>query len=176
MLDSRIVPGNNEFYMAVISGHGRWNDLTSNYGWSGFIVETPLDMKADAQMEYNGKIYKFYKSALPYATAERFCKETGGGLVKIGTKEENDAIAQKIKEIKGSFYIGASDEKKEGTFVWRDGTALTYSNWSSGEPNNSEGAGAETTRLFMKTVSGMMCMAGMQQLVLSLSMIKRQSR
>ena len=135
--------GNNEFYMAVISGHGRWNDLPSNYGWSGFIVETPLDMKADAQMEYNGKIYKFYKSALPYATAERFCKETGGGLVKIETKEENDAIAQKIKEIKGSFYIGASDEKKEGTFVWRDGTALTYSNWSSGEPNNSEGAGAE---------------------------------
>ena len=36
--------GNNEFYMAVISGHGRWNDLPSNYGWSGFIVETPLDM------------------------------------------------------------------------------------------------------------------------------------
>jgi hypothetical protein len=41
-----------------------------------------------------------------------------------------------------SFYlIGASDRDNEGTFIWiggpEEGQVLSYTNWSSGEPNNS---------------------------------------
>ena len=36
-------------------------------------------------------------------------------------------------------FIGATDAVTEGTFLWDDGTALTYTNYRAGEPNNGSG-------------------------------------
>ena len=75
--------GNSEFYMAAIRGHGRWNDMPSSYIYSGFILETPLNLKPAAEITYGNKVYRFYTAGIPYALAERYCKELGGNLVKI---------------------------------------------------------------------------------------------
>lgn len=135
--------GNCEFYMAAICGHGRWNDMPSSYIYSGFILETPLNLKPAAEITYGNKVYRFYTAGIPYALAERYCEELGGNLVKIESEEKNNVIAQKVKELNKTFYIGASDEKEEGKFVWRDGSAVTYTNWSQNEPNNSVDCGGE---------------------------------
>jgi GBS bsp-like repeat./CHAP domain./fibronectin type III domain len=135
--------GNSEFYMAAIRGHGRWNDMPSSYIYSGFILETPLNLKPAAEITYGNKVYRFYTAGIPYALAERYCEELGGNLVKIESEEKNNVIAQKVKELNKTFYIGASDEKEEGKFVWRDGSAVTYTNWSQNEPNNSADCGGE---------------------------------
>lgn len=135
--------GNCEFYMAAIRGHGRWNDMPSSYIYSGFILETPLNLKPAAEITYGNKVYRFYTAGIPYALAERYCEELGGNLVKIESEEKNNVIAQKVKELNKTFYIGASDEKEEGKFVWRDGSAVTYTNWSQNEPNNSVDCGGE---------------------------------
>lgn len=135
--------GNCEFYMAAIRGHGRWNDMPSSYIYSGFILETPLNLKPAAEITYGNKVYRFYTAGIPYALAERYCKELGGNLVKIESEEKNNVIAQKVKELNKTFYIGASDEKAEGKFVWRDGSAVTYTNWSQNEPNNTADCGGE---------------------------------
>ena len=136
--------GDNEFYLAVTQLSGKWNDMPSYFNDGGFIVETPLDMKADAEFECDGKIVKFYKASLPYKVAQRFCEENGGSLVKIDSQEKNDAIAKKVAEIdEWTFFIGATDEKEEGTFVWQDGSPLTYRNWAANEPNNDTICGAE---------------------------------
>lgn len=135
--------GNCEFYMAAIRGHGRWNDMPSSYIYSGFILETPLNLKPAAEITYGNKVYRFYTAGIPYALAERYCEELGGNLVKIESEEKNNVIAQKVKELNKTFYIGASDEKEEGKFVWRDGSAVTYTNWSQNEPNNSADCGGE---------------------------------
>ena len=136
--------GDNEFYLAVTQPSGKWNDMPSYFNDGGFIVETPLDMKADAEFECDGKIVKFYKASLPYKVAQRFCEENGGSLVKIDSQEKNDAIAKKVAEIdEWTFFIGATDEKEEGTFVWQDGSPLTYRNWAANEPNNDTISGAE---------------------------------
>ena len=34
-------------------------------------------------------------------------------------------------------WIGLSDILQEGTFSWRDGTELTYTNWKTSNPNNA---------------------------------------
>ena len=135
--------GNSEFYMAAIRGHGRWNDMPSSYIYSGFILETPLNLKPAAEITYGNKVYRFCTAGIPYALAERYCKELGGNLVKIESEEKNNVIAQKVKELNKTFYIGASDEKAEGKFVWRDGSAVTYTNWSQNEPNNAADCGGE---------------------------------
>lgn len=135
--------GNSEFYMAAICGHGRWNDMPSSYIYSGFILETPLNLKPTAEITYGNKVYRFYTAGIPYALAERYCEELGGNLVKIESEEKNNVIAQKVKELNKTFYIGASDEKEEGKFVWCDGSAVTYTNWSQNEPNNSADCGGE---------------------------------
>lgn len=135
--------GNSEFYMAAIRGHGRWNDMPSSYIYSGFILETPLNLKPAAEITYGNKVYRFYTAGIPYALAERYCEELGGNLVKIESEEKNNVIAQKVKELNKTFYIGASDEKAEGKFVWRDGSAVTYTNWSQNEPNNTADCGGE---------------------------------
>lgn len=135
--------GNSEFYMAAIRGHGRWNDMPSSYIYSGFILETPLNLKPAAEITCGNKVYRFYTAGIPYALAERYCKELGGNLVKIESEEKNNVIAQKVKELNKTFYIGASDEKAEGKFVWRDGSAVTYTNWSQNEPNNTADCGGE---------------------------------
>ena len=135
--------GNSEFYMAATRGHGRWNDMPSSYIYSGFILETSLNLKPAAEITYGNKVYRFYTAGIPYALAERYCKELGGNLVKIESEEKNNVIAQKVKELNKTFYIGASDEKEEGKFVWRDGSAVTYTNWSQNEPNNAADCGGE---------------------------------
>ena len=136
--------GDNEFYLAVTQPSGKWNDMPSYFNDAGFIVETPLNLKADAEFEYDGKIVKFYKASLPYKVAQRFCEENGGSLVKIDSQEKNDAIAKKVAVIdEWTFFIGATDEKEEGTFVWQDGSPLTYRNWAANEPNNDTISGTE---------------------------------
>ena len=82
--------GNSEFYMAAIRGHGRWNDMPSSYIYSGFILETPLNLKPAAEITYGNKVYRFYTAGIPYALAERYCKELGGNLVKIESEEKNN--------------------------------------------------------------------------------------
>lgn len=136
--------GDNEFYLAVTQPSGKWNDMPSYFNDAGFIVETPLNLKADAEFEYDGKIVKFYKASLPYKVAQRFCEENGGSLVKIDSQEKNDAIAKKVAVIdEWTFFIGATDEKEEGTFVWQDGSPLTYRNWAANELNNDTISGTE---------------------------------
>ena len=34
-------------------------------------------------------------------------------------------------------WIGLSDVLQEGTFAWRDGSELTYTNWKTNNPNNA---------------------------------------
>ena len=34
-------------------------------------------------------------------------------------------------------WLGFTDEASEGNYVWVNGDPITYTNWNSGEPNNS---------------------------------------
>ena len=34
------------------------------------------------------------------------------------------------------FWIGINDVSSEGTFKWSDGSALHFTDWATGEPNN----------------------------------------
>ena len=60
-------------------------------------------------------------------------------MVSITSEKEQKFVHENIDYDK-KYYIGLSDFKTEGIFVWMDGSMLTYKNWQNGEPNNYKDA------------------------------------
>ncbi|XP_041911793.1 CD209 antigen-like protein C [Arvicola amphibius] len=66
------------------------------------------------------------------------CQEVGAQLVVIKSDEEQSFLRRMSKK-KGHAWIGLSDQKQEGKWVWIDGSPLRRSMmkyWSPKEPNN----------------------------------------
>ncbi len=92
--------------------------------------------------ERNGHAYAYCPQALPFAQARTTCQSFGGDLVVIEDMAENDFIVAEPTPATmgvGGFWIGLTDAAAEGTFVWVDGTAPTFTAWNMGEPNDGGG-------------------------------------
>jgi hypothetical protein len=75
-----------------------------------------------------------------WAVAESACELYGGHLATFGSSAENSEAAAAAASVRsGGFWIGFTDAAVEGSWAWMDGTAVSYTNWSSGEPNDSGG-------------------------------------
>ena len=70
---------------------------------------------------------------LTWEKARASCWRLGGDLASVGSEEENNFIHGLSKTI--NIWLGGSDSALEGSYVWSDGTAWTYENWTPGEPN-----------------------------------------
>lgn len=100
-----------------------------------------------------GVQFKYEKATLIVITegktwenAEAYAQSLGGHLAMIKNAAMQDYVYNTILANPNvaklsTFWIGATDKAKEGEWRWVDGTLLssTYSNWNSGEPNNSGG-------------------------------------
>jgi hypothetical protein len=75
--------------------------------------------------------YKFFDEAT-YKDARDNCTRLGGYIAMPKTKQESKFLNK--LSVRTSIYIGLTDKKKEGTFVWDDGTSPTYTNWKKGQP------------------------------------------
>ena len=78
--------------------------------------------------------YAVYPQTTNWNNAESICVGIGGHLVTIDDAAENDFIRGLFPS--GNILLGYNDKAVEGTFVWADGSASSYTNWNVGEPNN----------------------------------------
>lgn len=77
-----------------------------------------------------------------WTLAEATAISLGGHLATVEDAAENSWIETNFGNWGGvsrTLWIGFNDAALEGTFVWADGSTSTYTNWNSGEPNNSTG-------------------------------------
>jgi hypothetical protein len=66
------------------------------------------------------------------------CESYGGNLVRIDDAEDNAFVIDLYAATDAGsiwFHAGMTDEAEEGAWVWLDGTASSYRNWDSGQPD-----------------------------------------
>ncbi|MEI6651370.1 MAG: FG-GAP-like repeat-containing protein [Chlorobiaceae bacterium] len=132
-------------YHLQMSG-GVINDLAGT-AYAGISDATTLNFATVAnkfnsngqQLEhYNGHTYQVTSNnLLSWEEAEAEAIAHGGHLVTINDAEENQWLSSAFWQ--QSIWIGLNDIQKEGEWVWVDGSAITYTNWSYGEPDNFAG-------------------------------------
>ncbi len=72
-------------------------------------------------------------------TAQSQANAVGATLLTVCSLAENNAVwnAAQAAGVSGGLWIGYTDQVNEGSWVWQDGNTCTFTNWNSGEPNNS---------------------------------------
>jgi Domain of Unknown Function (DUF1080)/Lectin C-type domain len=93
--------------------------------------------------EFRGKHYKVFPQTLSWRQARSRCRELGGHLA-IVKDEEQDRFLTRLVGDRGldTAWLGATDEKVEGRWVWADGSPMSYSNWNPAgkQPDNKQRA------------------------------------
>lgn len=94
-----------------------------------------LDKYSYTKYEFNGNTYAFIENEMLWNEAREVCEKLGGHLAYINSEAEQEFIT----EITKNYYtaLGGWDELSEGEWTWLDGSEMTFTNWRSGEPNNS---------------------------------------
>lgn len=80
----------------------------------------------------NGHWYLLLSQERSWHTAHEYCRGMGAHLVTISDEAEN----RFVYNISSFTWLGASDEKEEGVWVWVTSEPMTYTNWAEREPNN----------------------------------------
>ena len=112
------------------------------------------DVTASPQIGYyGGHTYYYYSTPVTVYTAKAFCESKGGHLVFLSDSAE-DTYVKSLFPTGTSVWIGATDESSEGTWKWNDGSAMNYSRWNDGEPNNSHGDLADSENFAHYTSNG----------------------
>ena len=86
-----------------------------------------------SQNNYGGHSYYRSTGSATWTTARTNCSNMGGHLVTITSSGEQSFLYG----LWPSGWIGLTDEVVEGTWRWVTGETYSYTNWNSGEPNNS---------------------------------------
>ena len=88
--------------------------------------------------------YSIIEKTMTWEEAKEYCESLGGYLVTITSADEQLFIESFIKEkglTNNRFWIGATDEEKEGTWKWITEEKFSYANWGETQPNNGEAGG-----------------------------------
>jgi hypothetical protein len=102
---------------------------------AGSIIDGPVINPA------NGHSYSLLARAT-WTASETEAEAMGGFLATINDAPENAWVYSTFSTFGGinrGLWIGLNDYANEGTFVWASGEVVTYTNWASGEPNDTTG-------------------------------------
>ncbi len=99
-------------------------------------AKLPAGAPADAVM-FKERWYRYYQESHSWAAARDKCESLHGRLACVPDK----ATWNFIKGLTGSkwTWLGATDERVEGKWLWVDGTPVTFEKWQKDEPNNKGG-------------------------------------
>jgi hypothetical protein len=129
---------------AQLGGGGGGSDNPADAHVDSRSIDAPIDARPCAGGDAHlvgpqGECLVMFTTPTTYVDAKAACAAINAHLAYL-KDAQLDAAAETFVGSANTF-IGLTDRAVEGTFVWDDGTPLTYSNWHTGEPN-SGGSGA----------------------------------
>jgi hypothetical protein len=86
----------------------------------------------------SGACYLYLATPRSRDDARTACVALGARLATVRTAAQQATITALIGT--ATAFLGATDEVTEGTYLWPDGSGLSFTAWRAGEPNNGNGA------------------------------------
>jgi len=113
-----------------------WKESGSNpFGWNDYQCHQKHAYACELthwdRLE-DGKQVAFFSSSRTWADAEKTCNNIAATLIHDDTDESHAWLMNF-----GRIWLGGSDIKKEGTFVWTDGRKITNNHWATRQPDNA---------------------------------------
>ena len=106
------------------------DNFVDRVGNGSLVIDLKVNTREEEgwQEEVTWTEYKVHTNKKTWSDAEAHCQSEGGHLISVLDEEEQQKIM--IATGEGSFWIGASDQGKEGAWTWTDGSPWGYSSWS----------------------------------------------
>jgi len=102
----------------------------------------PIDARActggdQSMIGPDGSCFLLFAAPKTFADAKAMCEANSSHLAILTTAPVDTFAEQFVGTL--DTWIGLDDQLVENTFVWVDGTPLGFTNWHTGEPNDSGG-------------------------------------
>uniref|UniRef100_F7BZK8 Pulmonary surfactant-associated protein D-like n=1 Tax=Monodelphis domestica TaxID=13616 RepID=F7BZK8_MONDO len=107
------------------------------------ILQTSFTKYKNAELFPSGRavgetIFKTSSFEGNFEKALQSCRQAGGQVASPRNAAENMAIQEIVTVYNKAAFLGMTDMKTEGKFIYPTGESLSYSNWAPGEPNNDK--------------------------------------
>ena len=81
----------------------------------------------------------YYPDPVAYPVAESLCLDAGYNIAMPSSQEKQNILSDYLSDrsINAPVWIGL--ERDNQSFVWADGSPLTWTSWQDGRPNNDAG-------------------------------------
>jgi hypothetical protein len=117
------------------SAPGATSDASNEFEVFGLLGDIP-DSGALTYIGTSGEASFFLSNTnLSWTASAAHAQNNGGHLAVIPNSAANILLQSAVQST--GAWIGFSDAAIEGAWTWVNGAPVTYTNWSSGEPNNS---------------------------------------
>jgi hypothetical protein len=88
-----------------------------------------------------GTARKYCSTELTHDEAAAYCATQGMTLTSVMNSSDNGSMINGAILLSGTpFWIGLDDIEVEGEFHWDDGSALRFTSWDPGQPDDAGGA------------------------------------
>ena len=118
--------------------------LNLEYYKEYLIIDHPAEYEAIFRVVagFNGHKYEVFDFDVDWRYAKDYCEGLGGYLATITSREEQEFVANLIRGKDMDFYwLGGTDEVREGEWKWITGETWDFTAWRRGEPSNTYFAG-----------------------------------
>ncbi|MGK5094514.1 lectin-like protein [Deltaproteobacteria bacterium TL4] len=109
---------------------------------SEVIIKKPASCQSsglyDNCLTYGGHTYGITKTAMTWDLAKTQAETNGGHLAVVDTSAENTFLTTSYVTSTIGPWMGYNDLVTEGSWKWVNGSTATYTNWSPGQPDNSQ--------------------------------------
>lgn len=119
--------------------------LAPAYAWTNLSTNTAFTSTASTLQLTPSSIYYWCPETIGnWYEAQEHCEAAEMNLITINSPQENTEVRNLVEQTNGSgkhFYIGLNDIGNSGNYTWVDGSTVSYTNWTSTEPDGNGDCG-----------------------------------